>query len=188
MTTPFQPAQRKLTIGSLDDGNLTVSAHYNPHELQIDKSIPWGGHDERDNASKNAPKKGQDSLEFNGAPTRTMSVELLFDGYESHTSIMPMVADLEEMSSVRDPESDDDEERRPHFCVVVWGEDLPSFRCVIESLVVKYTMFGTGGAPLRAVCSLKLKEARLNARGASASLPKILRRARVPVSPVDDLE
>jgi hypothetical protein len=64
-----------------------MSAHYNPHELQIDKQIPWGSDGERDNKDKSDPAPaGQDSLELNGAPVRTMSVELLFDGYEQRRS------------------------------------------------------------------------------------------------------
>jgi contractile injection system tube protein len=174
---PFQPAQLKLTIGSLDDSSLTIAAHYNPRELQIDKSIPWGNHDERDNTKKSRPKPGQDSVEFNGAPTRTMSIELLFDGFEEKKSIEPLIAALEEMSSARDPESDDEEERRPHYCVVVWGEDMPSFRCVIEGLAVKYSMFDTRGKPLRAICTVKLKEARLRSSAAAGSFGKIFKRA-----------
>src|SRR5258705_11789660 len=92
---PFQPAQLKLTIGSLDDAELTVAAHYNPRELQIDKSIPWGDHDDRENKKKSLPKEGQDSVEFNGAPTRTMSIELLFDSFQDKKSIEPLVAALE---------------------------------------------------------------------------------------------
>jgi hypothetical protein len=65
---------------------------------------------------------------------------------------------------------------------------MPNFRCVIEGLVVKYTMFDTRGTPLRALCSVKLKEARLNAKGADAALGTILRRARVYVPPRNDLE
>ena len=34
-----------------------------------------------------------------------------------------------------------------------------NFRCVIESLSTKYTMFDDKGAPLRATCTVKLKEA-----------------------------
>ena len=33
------------------------------------------------------------------------------------------------------------------------------FRCVIESLSTKYTMFSDQGVPLRATCTVKLKEA-----------------------------
>ena len=33
------------------------------------------------------------------------------------------------------------------------------FKCVIEQISTKYTMFSSGGAPLRATVTLKLKEA-----------------------------
>src|SRR5262249_27366745 len=125
-------------------------------------------------------QKEQDSLEFNGAPVRTMSVELLFDGYEEQKSIAPLIKTLEDMSSVRKAESKEPEEKRPHFCVVVWGEEMPPFRCVIEGLTVKYTMFSTRGSPLRAVCTVKLKEARLRAKGAAAGQAEITRRANAP--------
>ena len=50
--------------------------------------------------------------------------------------------------------------RRPHHCVVSWGDrGLPKFQCVIESLSTKYTMFSSDGKPLRATCTVKLKEA-----------------------------
>ena len=41
----------------------------------------------------------------------------------------------------------------------MWGEVLDGFKCVIESLTTKYTMFSDTGAPLRATCTVKLKEA-----------------------------
>jgi hypothetical protein len=50
--------------------------------------------------------------------------------------------------------------RRPHQCVVAWGgRGLPSFQCVFEALSTKYTMFSSDGEPLRATCTVKLKEA-----------------------------
>ena len=69
------------------------------------------------------------------------------------------VADLETLASVRVPGSKKEDERRPHRCVVAWGEVLSEFRCVIESLSTKYTMFSPEGKPLRATCVVKLKEA-----------------------------
>jgi hypothetical protein len=44
--------------------------------------------------------------------------------------------------------------------VVAWGDrGLPKFQCVIESLSTKYSMFSSDGQPLRATCTVKLKEA-----------------------------
>jgi len=145
----------KAAIRSLDDGTVVI-AEYNPKELQIDKSVPWS----KVNQANQSNEKGI-HLEFTGAEGRTMSLELLFDGYEQDRSVASEVSKLERLASVWKPGSTNENERRPHFCVAVWGEMLGpnGFRCVIESLSTKYTMFSPGGAPLRATCTVKLKEA-----------------------------
>lgn len=155
----FDPATQKLTILSLDT-SIQVEAQYNPKELQIDKSIPWS----KVNQANQSNEKGI-HLEFTGAEGRTMTVELLFDGYETEGNtkkgaVKDLIATLETMASVLDPESKDENRRRPHRCSVSWGQGgMPKFRCVIESLSTKYTMFSSEGVPLRATCTVKLKEA-----------------------------
>ena len=159
----FQPARAKLTIGSLDNPSLTVKADYNPKELQISKQLAWKPHNEQDRnvlAGKRASKGEQDSIEVTGAPTRSMSIEMLFDGYETGSSVERQIAVLDELSSPQLQSAQKSKDRRPHYCVVVWGQGgIPAFRCVVEQLVVKYTMFDTDGRPLRAVCTVTLKEA-----------------------------
>ncbi len=163
-STPFAHAKARLTLGSLDEPELTVVAHYNPAELAVKKDVPWVAKGEH-GAPEGPTSSSQDSHQFNGAPTRSMSLELLFDGYETHTSVEPIVTQLETLTAVRDPESTNSEMRRPHFCIVVWGEGKP-FRCIITSLNVRYTMFSSHGRPLRAVCSVELQEARIESVGA----------------------
>jgi hypothetical protein len=148
----FQHPNTVISIASVDTG-LQVQAQYNPKELQIDKSVPW----QKNPQSNKSPDKGI-QLEFTGAEGRSMSVEMLFDGFERKASVAGPIGDLNTLASPREAGSTDENKRRPHLCVVTWGA-LPSFRCVIESLSVKYTMFGEDGTPLRATCTVKLKEA-----------------------------
>jgi hypothetical protein len=150
----------KISIGSLD-GGPKVYAQYNPKELEISKTVPWSKVNE---ANKSNGKSTQDQgihLEFTGAEGRSISVELLFDGYEADrgVDVAQCVSDLETLASVRVPGSQKEDERRPHRCVVTWGGVLTDFRCVIESLSTKYTMFSSDGKPLRATGVVKLKEA-----------------------------
>jgi len=151
----FIPPGAKISIGSLDEAGISVDAQYNPKELQIDKSVPWQKHNK---ANANGLQ-----LEFTGAEGRTMSVDLLFDGYEEKASIQDSVAVLEKLATVREPNSSEDDKRRPHHCVVVWGTVMGGgdnkFKCVIEQISTKYTMFSQDGVPLRATVTLKLKEA-----------------------------
>lgn len=150
---PIPDAGGTVTIMSLDDGT-TVKAQFNPKELQIDKNVPWT----KVNQANQSNEKGI-HLEFTGADGRSLSLELLFDDYEGGGNVPLMVANLEKLSSVWKPESQDENERRPHRCIAIWGSALKGFRCVIESLSTKYTMFSKEGAPLRATCTVKLKEA-----------------------------
>ncbi len=160
---PFESAKSKLTIATLDGPKIEVPAQYNPKELQIDKTVPW-------TKVNQANKSGQEGetgihLEFTGAEGRTMSVELLFDGFETggktkDGTVAQLVGKLEKMSSVMKPSSKDENERRPPRCQVTWGDGgMPKFNCVIEQVSTKYTMFSTTGVALRATCTVKLKEA-----------------------------
>jgi len=75
---------------------VTVVAQYNPRELQFDKQIPWQK-PERLRAG-NVPRDGRDDeVELTHAtPTRSVTIELLFDGtYEQHRSVQPEVDKLE---------------------------------------------------------------------------------------------
>jgi hypothetical protein len=144
-----------MEIGSLDSGGLNVKAQYNPKELQIDKTVPWQKHGK---ANANGLQ-----LEFTGADPRVMSVELFFDGYEDNNpgKVEGPINTLETLTKVMD-ETGPAEKRRPHHCVVVWGNasgGYNKFKCVIDTMSTKYTMFSSSGAPLRATVTLKLKEA-----------------------------
>jgi hypothetical protein len=171
----FAPSLAKLTIGSLDDTSLTVQASYNPKELGLSKQLSWKDANEGDRKvlSGKAPPAGQDSIELTGHPVRTMTIELLFDGYETGKSIAPQIEMLDTMSSPLVPIARREDRRRPHFCVVTWGQaGIPAFRCVIEKLDVKYTMFDRDGMPLRATCTVSVKEAALSMEGSVDSAVK----------------
>jgi hypothetical protein len=156
----FQRSIAKLSIGSLDDPSLSVDAHYNPKELGFSRNVPWSTHQ--------LAGHGDDQLEveFTGAQPRTMDLEMLFDCYEPNPddarTIEQLVDVIETLATVREPHGDA-AHRRPHFCVVTWGDQgVKPLRCVIESVAVKYTMLDRLGKPLRAMCNLKVREARLN--------------------------
>jgi hypothetical protein len=161
----FQPASAKLTIGSLDD-STTVSAQYNPKELQIDMNVPWKKPEAATKTGNQSGGGGSNPLEveFTGAEGRSLTIEMLFDGYEKEggraVDVRGEVEKLTKLATVREPNSNDEQKRRPHHCVISWGQrGLPKFECVIESLSTKYSMFSSEGEPLRATCTVKLKEA-----------------------------
>ena len=156
----------KVSIGSVEEGfsDLRVEAQFNPKELEVSRSVPWSKVNAANKSNSKTTEEQGIHLEFTGAEGRSVSLELLFDGFEPknearYVDVEKKVKVLETLASVRKPGSKKDEERRPHRCVVTWGKSLENFRCVIESLSVKYTMFDDQGTPLRATCIVKLKEA-----------------------------
>jgi hypothetical protein len=135
------------------NSNLKVVAQFNPKELQLDETIPW---------SKQAQKGAAAHLEYTSGDPRTMSFELLFDGFEGGPSVQYQ---LDQLSQMARPMAAPDPKRPPKL-KVIWGApegdssyDLPTYTCVLESLSFKYTMFSPKGTLLRATASVKLKEA-----------------------------
>jgi hypothetical protein len=37
----FNRATEKISIGSLDDHKISVTAQYNPKEVEVDMNVPW---------------------------------------------------------------------------------------------------------------------------------------------------
>jgi hypothetical protein len=130
---------------------IVVEAQFNPKELQIDKSVPW---------QKQKKAKNPADLEFTGGEPMTMSLELMFDGFEGRApiGIHPTVqANIQMLVMLADV---DETLKRPSKVKVIWGGgDLPHFEGVIESVSTKYTMFAPDGRVLRATANVKLKQA-----------------------------
>jgi len=150
MTFTIDPSA-KLKIVSLElPTEVTVKAQFNPKEVGVDRSVPW----------QKQKKKGPADLEYTGGEPKTMSLELMFDGFEQNESIQSSIADLYKLT---EPMADKGDKARPTKVAVIWGsegaDNLPKFESVIESVSVKYTMFSPDGKVLRATANLKLKEA-----------------------------
>ena len=150
----------KIMIGSKDEPSIFVEAQYNPKELEIGKGVPWSKVNEANKANQGSNQNQGIHLEFTGAEGRSLSVEMLFDGVEdpANSKVQASVQKLEQLASVRRPGSQEEQYKRPHRCLVVWGSTV-SMSCVIENLSVKYEMFSSDGTPLRARATVKLKEA-----------------------------
>ena len=143
MASDTVPRPHKCLIKNIDTG-VILTAQFNPKELQLDKEVPWTEHKGRiDNPN----------LEYTCASAAGLSVELLFDTYESRTNVNDAgVALLRSFAEVAD------DDRRPPMCLFLWGKHV-SFMGVIVSLQMKYTMFLPDGTPVRATCTIRLKEA-----------------------------
>ncbi len=162
-----QPTQ-KVTLGSLDTPSLTVTAQYNPAELSVALKADWKAPAGATQAGAQqggagASGGGDDemALEFTGIAPRDVSIALLFDGVEGvgkrGVDVSSQVAMLELLASPRDPKGTTEDKRRPHHCVLIWPNTL-KLQCVIQSVTTNYQMFDHTGKPLRATCTVVLKE------------------------------
>lgn len=143
----------KLVIVPLDLGGDGLSAQYNPKELGIAKSVPW---------QKSPTSSGdQPELQFTAGDGRSLDFELFFDEYESGGNVhSKYVETLLSYTRVMDPsKTAPEDKRRPTRVRIKWGNGIPPFEGVIESVTTKYTMFLPTGEPCRCTCSIKIKEA-----------------------------
>jgi hypothetical protein len=161
----------KITIGSAEPGmDIHVSAQFNPASVEISKSVPWSKVNEANKSNQGSDQGQGIHMEFTGAEGRETSIDLMFDEFEKGDgSVAKAIANLEKLASVRVPGSTKEDERRPPRCVVVWGNTFQNFSCVITSLSTKYTMFDQSGNPVRATCTVKLKEADVVSAKSSSS-------------------
>lgn len=146
----------EVSIGSIDDPSLTVCAQYRPKELDVQQAVPWQKHTSKSN------QQGL-QLEFSGGDGRDVSLEFFFDASEIQKgSVQGEIDKLNKLATIRNPKSTQDEMKRPHYCVLVFGHVYAKpFTCVITSVAVKYSMFSPEGHPIRATVNLKLKETHL---------------------------
>jgi len=153
--TLYSPKGNKFVIGTVTGKALEITAQYNPKELARTASAAWHPHP---NTSARQSKAGDSlvAMEYGTSEPRSVVLELLFDGYEEGFPISGLVDDLESLTLPLDRQSLTPENRHPQLCVAVWGSQL--LRCIVVSVTTKLTMFDSSGEPLRATCSVTLKE------------------------------
>jgi hypothetical protein len=145
----------KFVIGTLHGDSIEIIAQYNPKELARQAAATWETHP--NTSAKHSPTgEGNMWSEYKTTAPRTLTFELLFDGYEEGISVTPIVESLERLTIPVDMHSRDATKRRPQLCVAVWGAQ--QLRCVVQSVATKLTMFDESGEPLRASCTVVLSE------------------------------
>lgn len=127
-----------------------IAFQFNPKEVTVQKAAKW----ERKTA-KGSKKAGPP--EFSGPEPCKMTLELFFDA--SGTQDGSVVAAVEQLLSCTVPTEESAGKKKPSPPLVVlhWGA-ISSFPAFITSVSAKYTLFTTGGLPIRALCSVSLEE------------------------------
>jgi hypothetical protein len=135
--------------GGKDDNDDCIEVCFNPKEYSLEKSVAW----QNDKSFKDAPQ-----AEFTGPSPMTLSVSLQFDTYEERVSVRrKYVQRIEKCVLMREGLADASDKQKvaPPVILFVWGNF--TFKGVAETLSQKYTMFLSDGTPVRAECSLKIR-------------------------------
>jgi hypothetical protein len=131
----------KAVIKNLDT-NDEIKVLFNPKEYIIEKKTPWKEHE----------IQGMDSpaVEFTLGERKRLSMELFFDTSEEKKDVREHTDKIEELMLVNA------DEHRPPLLLFSWGN--LKFKCVLEDLVQRFTMFLNDGTPIRAILKVMFKE------------------------------
>jgi nucleoid-associated protein YgaU len=156
-----QPQKGQLVV-EWSGGNETIPFQYNPTELSFQKNVQV--------AEIAIPGLDTPLLQFVRGQNETLTVDLFFDTTESGmagaVSVTTLTDKIYQLVKI-EPST-----HAPPICRFVWGPEFPGhevsarvgnqkrdwFRCLVESVRHKYTLFSPSGVPLRATLTLTLRE------------------------------
>ena len=136
---------------ALSGGGNIIFFDFNPKELQVTKKANW----------KSTPaKKGQaPPPEYNGPEAASMTLEMFIDGSEDEEGDGDVSKLVDQLVEACTPtkSSTKNQKPKPPGVKFAWGQKT-YLEGYMESVSAKYTLFRKGGKPIRAVCTIALKE------------------------------
>lgn len=153
---------------------------FNPTEVDLAKSSQWK--DSKNKGAKKAPPK-----EFIGTNARTLSMELLFDGWNDGSG--DVSASVEKLFTWTCPtdESLSNNKPQPPIVVLHWGA-TSYFEVYVKQVQAKYTLFDQQGHPVRATVKVALEELPQNPAGQNPSSGGVTGRRTYQMTAGDTLQ
>lgn len=148
------PKLAKLTIKP--DSGQEISVLFNPNSYTISKSVTWSADQASGGKNDTKIELNAPPLKFGGGGSRQLSMELFFDVTEQLGKDVRDDTDKIARLTLIDRTL----KTKPSPCVVSWGApkgDFP-FRGVVSSLTQKFTLFSSGGTPIRATLNVTFTE------------------------------
>jgi hypothetical protein len=157
----FQRVDQNGTLGT------AISVSFNPTEYTLSKAAQF--------AEVTIPGLDSPILQFVRGQTETLSLDLFFDTTESGMddsakSVTQLTDQFYQLVKM------DGKLHAPPICFFSWGTDFPGsrsyasmgsgngsqqrhgFKCVVDSVKQRFTLFSPQGVPLRATLTVSLKE------------------------------
>lgn len=134
----------KVLITSKQGPSVSLTAQFNPKELEISKTVSWTN---AQGASSEDPTQ-----EFKEPQSSTLSATLYFDTYETKENVYTKyISKLEKLVTIEPSLG------HPPLTLFTWGS--LTFQGVVESLGQKYTMFLEDGTRCRCEVAFKMRSA-----------------------------
>jgi hypothetical protein len=166
MANPLKATFQKVKSDGSFDGKA-IDVRFNPTEYTLNKGAQI--------AEVTIPGLDSPILQFVRGQTETLSLDLFFDsteyGMDDHaTSVASLTDPFYQLVKI------DGKTHAPPICFFSWGSDFPGqrsyasmgdgtgsqqrhgFKCVVESVRQRFTLFSPQGVPLRATLTVSLKE------------------------------
>jgi nucleoid-associated protein YgaU len=135
------------------DDSSRFAVMFNPDELSFSKSANW--------ASKEAKGRDVPELQFTKGEPRTLTIKLFFDTYDTPDPQKDDVRKFTDRVLHLTTVEKHGDTHRPPVLKLSWG-GTREFKCVLERLEQKYTLFMEDGTPVRATLTCTFKEWRTN--------------------------
>lgn len=139
------------------DESKKFEVMFNPDELSFSKSANW--------QSKEAKGRDVPEIQFTKGEPRTLTIKLLFDTYDTPDPQKEDVRKYTDRVLSLTMVEEHHEMHRPPVVKLHWGVASVArreFKCVLERLEQKYTLFMEDGTPVRATLTCTFKEWRTN--------------------------
>lgn len=127
-----------------------VEFQFNPKELTIAKAASWARATGTGNRSSGPPQ-------YKGPQPSKLNLEMFLDASDTQDDSVVKAVDLLLGCCVPTSSSHDQKRDSPPWAVFRWG-GITGFLSYISSVSAKYTLFTSGGVPIRAVVTVVLEE------------------------------
>lgn len=133
-------ALEKATI--TPEGGRSIPVLFNPTQYNLDRGNQI--------AEIGIPGLGAPILQYVRGSGSTLSMELFFDTYEQQDDVRDHTNRVYDLLKIDGPK------HRPPVCTFTWGNF--SYRCVVERVSGRFTLFLPNGTPVRATLNVSFRE------------------------------
>lgn len=155
--TKFEQAYLQLYEPSRD-GSLSqpgapldrIDFQFNPTELTVAKAAKWARATGTGNRSSGPPQ-------YQGPEPAKLDLEMFLDASDNHDDSVVRKVELLLSCCVPTASSHSQNRDSPPWVIFRWG-GITGFLAYVSSVSARYTLFSSGGVPIRAVVTLTLEE------------------------------